>query len=51
MNEIEKVDKYRKALENIRDMFPNQVAWCGQLTPFEEKIYKIINEVLGAEDE
>ena len=39
--------KYRKALEEIREMFLNRVAWVGQLTNFEEEIYNKINEVLG----
>lgn len=37
---------YRSALEEIIDMFLNQVAWVGQLTNFEEEIYNKINEVL-----
>ncbi|MBO7735004.1 MAG: hypothetical protein J6S67_20750 [Methanobrevibacter sp.] len=38
--------KYGSALEEIRGMFLNQVAWVGQLTNFEEEIYNKINEVL-----
>ena len=40
-------DNYRKALEEIREKFLNQVAWVGGLSKFEEEIYNKINEVLG----
>ena len=39
-------NNYRKALEEIREMFPNEVTWVGQLTKLEHSIYNKINEVL-----